>query len=149
MPIELTDTQLETAIRTSEVWGANNDSMVAENGIVTGDITDQYDGDPDQFSDAVTLVWIAISQGPLEHTHNIHLVWDAEHTGKAQLQVTLPQEGYVAASWREPSELTDDHEAAGITGLVAIARALVRAANKSLDIARPLVLAQLESNTRS
>lgn len=136
--ITLTRAEIERAIRVASRWGGDGDEPV------TGDLRDQYGGYEDyDFEATVEAVCAALVDGPLADTHEVvvNFTWEpTDHTTSGgQVEVSLPQGGYIAAGWHELKHFTRDRCATGVDGLVAIAESLIDHANASLRLARPLM----------
>lgn len=142
--ITLTRAEIERAIRVASRWGGDGDEPV------TGDLRDQYGGYEDyDFEATVEAVCAALVDGPLADTHEVcmNFTWEsADHTTSGgQVEIPLPEGGYLAAGWHELKHLTHDRGATGIDGLVAIAEALIDHANASIRLAQQLITAQTET----
>lgn len=135
--IELSQAQIQNAIRRNPNFGGDADWLVTEE-----ELEDLFNGYLDNdFEDTVRKVWSALAQGPLEDTHEVHLEYDNDDglISYAELTVSLPWKGHLSAGYTEVRHLTTDREATGLAGLMAIAEALIQLANESLTLARPLI----------
>lgn len=144
VPPKMTPQRMERAIRTDEHWGGSEERPVQ------GTMKDLFEGySAPGFKEAVTKVWDALSQAISDDTvghYDLPLVW-VDNSGDgdyAQMQASMPVIGYVASPWKSERDLTDDRNAEGIDGLMAIGRALIDEASATILIARPLVKAQVK-----
>lgn len=140
-PVTLTREQIEATIRTHERFEGSMEEPV------TGDMRDTYKGYiGSDFEDAVLDVAEALSDLLVEtHSFAVGFTWNPDHTTSgAQVDIALPDGGWLAAGWDELKYLTDDREATGIDGLVAIATHLIARINGAITLAAPLIAAHAD-----
>lgn len=92
--------------------------------------------------DMLQRVFTTLARGPLKSGPSMHLnlSWSDIGPEGAQIEVELPDGGFITAGWYPMNELLPDPQTPGMKYLVQMAETLIDHANTSLTLAQPLLV---------